>query len=449
MKTKIYTFPLLSALLLTMGACLSDGKDDYLNEFDSFIYLLKAGEQPLILYKTGEKVTYNITVDKGGNNLDINAYAELRILDDYDIEYYNLENGTSYKNLPSDCYALPSDMSVSFSEEELYQVRTIILDPNKIYSYNLDEPGEYVLIVALENGTSPIPEKNKYLVLKPTVLSPVFSLGESGFILPFTIITDQLEYEYTIPVELSAALPIPVVCNVAVDESILTAYNVENKTNYKLILDTDDNYIVNDVSFVAGATVADLSVKINIKNLHGEYALPLVVTSEQYGIKGENKIILALNTIPKIVLTEQMLSLGGTIWGDYDFSKWLDLAGTITYAQVIYGEPSNAYPFPHYVNVTLDKAISYLKVKYATKVGNRQDITEFTVQVSKNGTSNWTDVKTFTEREDGLPTSAGAYYDSAVMNLINEYKYIRLRITKSNNSKYPTWALSVFELYGR
>lgn len=255
-----------------------------------------------------------------------------------------------------------------------------------------------------------------------------------------------MNYEYTIPVKLSTALPVPAICNVSVDEAVLAAYNAENRTNYKLV----PNYTVNDVNFTEGLTVADLSVKINIENLNGEYALPLVINSEQYGIEGENKIILALNTIPRIALTESMLSLERTVWGDYDFSKWLDSTDTSTYAQVMYGPDSENYPFPHYVKVVLDAAITCLKIRYATKVGNRQDITEFTVQVSTDGINNWTDIKTFREKKDSLPTVAGVFYDTPVMDLGNEYKYIRLKISKSNNNRgYPTWALSVFELYGK
>lgn len=446
MRTKICIFPLLSTLLWTMGACLSEGKDDYLDKYDSFIYLLKAGEQSLMLYKTGKKVPYNITIDKGGNNLNINAYAELEVFDDDDVESYNQKNGTSYRKIPSDCYELPADMSLSFNKNELYQIKTIILDPDKIYSHNLTVPGEYVLIIKLKKGTSPIPENNKYLVLKPTVLFPTFSLAETGLVFPFTIISGQMNYEYTIPVKLSTALPVPAICNVSVDEAVLAAYNAENRTNYKLV----PNYTVNDVNFTEGLTVADLSVKINIENLNGEYALPLVINSEQYGIEGENKIILALNTIPRIALTESMLSLERTVWGDYDFSKWLDSTDTSTYAQVMYGPDSENYPFPHYVKVVLDAAITCLKIRYATKVGNRQDITEFTVQVSTDGINNWTDIKTFREKKDSLPTVAGVFYDTPVMDLGNEYKYIRLKISKSNNNRgYPTWALSVFELYGK
>ena len=101
------------------------------------------------------------------------------------------------------------------------------------------------MIIKLKKGTSPIPENNKYLVLKPTVLFPTFSLAETGLVFPFTIISGQMNYEYTIPVKLSTALPVPAICNVSVDEAVLAAYNAENRTNYKLV----PNYTVNDVNF--------------------------------------------------------------------------------------------------------------------------------------------------------------------------------------------------------
>ena len=47
MKTKIYILSLLGCLLLTMGACLSDGKEDYLDDYKSFLCILNSNEQDI------------------------------------------------------------------------------------------------------------------------------------------------------------------------------------------------------------------------------------------------------------------------------------------------------------------------------------------------------------------------------------------------------------------
>lgn len=461
MKTKIYIFSLLGTLLLTMGSCLSDGKEDYLNEYESFVGLRNSGEQEITLYRTGESVTYDIPINKGGKNLDMDVSAQLRVLDDYDVEYYNQENNTSYKRLPSDCYSLPADMSVSFGEKDLYVVKTITLDTEKIYHYTNNEPGKYALILELDKETSPVVEKNKYLILQPTVLSPSIVLGVSGFVSPFTIVEGQTEYEYTIPIELSTALPVDATCNVTIDEDALTEYNTSNGTNYQLVKNENDNYTVAPtVVFSAGKTVAELKVKVNISDLNGEYALPLVVSSDIYSIKGDNKVILGFNTLSKLNLTADMLALKGTDFAEGSFAEWLDEAGITTYGQVTYGAASLDNPFPHFIVVTLKNPVSSLKIRYATRNAANQIPKAFSIEVSNvawndtnydnDCTGDWKRIKSFTADADELPMSTQAFYEKCpVMNLGGQYKYVRMRVTGTSHASFPTWGLSVFELYGR
>ena len=80
MKTKIYILSLLGGLLLTMVACLNDGKDDYLDDYESFLCILNSNEQDITFYNTGESAAYNITIDKGGNDLNMLASATLKVL---------------------------------------------------------------------------------------------------------------------------------------------------------------------------------------------------------------------------------------------------------------------------------------------------------------------------------------------------------------------------------
>ena len=220
MKTKIYILSLLGGLLLTMGSCLSDGKEDYLDDYKSFLCILNSNEQDITFYNTGEPVTYNITVDKGGNDLDMTASATLKVLNEFDIEYYNSENKTTFKPLPADCYDLPSDMTVSFGEKELYKIKTVTFHPGKISALSTGN-FTYVLMLELTDGTSTIHEKNKYIIMKPTVYQPAFSLSESGFKLPFTITEGVNEYAYELLVTLNTALTEDITCDVKVKKELL------------------------------------------------------------------------------------------------------------------------------------------------------------------------------------------------------------------------------------
>ena len=309
MKTKIYILSLLGGLLLTMVACLNDGKDDYLDDYESFLCILNSNEQDITFYNTGESAAYNITIDKGGNDLNMLASATLKVLNEFDIEYYNNENKTNFKPLPADCYELPSDMTVSFGEKELYKIKTVTFHPEKISVLSTGN-FTYVLMLELTDGTSTINEKNKYIIVKPTVYQPAFSLSESGFKLPFTITEGVTEYIYELPVTLNTALTEDITCDVTVKKELLDEYNATSPIEYSLISDKGNNYTIGKLTFSKGNVTANLTVKIDITNLEGNFALPLEITSTKYAFSGENTVIIGLqNSAPKITLTPDMMTL--------------------------------------------------------------------------------------------------------------------------------------------
>ena len=447
MKTKIYILSLLGGLLLTMVACLNDGKDDYLDDYESFLCILNSNEQDITFYNTGESAAYNITIDKGGNDLNMLASATLKVLNEFDIEYYNNENKTNFKPLPADCYELPSDMTVSFGEKELYKIKTVTFHPEKISVLSTGN-FTYVLMLELTDGTSTINEKNKYIIVKPTVYQPAFSLSESGFKLPFPITEGVTEYIYELPVTLNTALTEDITCDVTVKKELLDEYNATSPIEYSLISDKGNNYTIGKLTFSKGNVTANLTVKIDITNLEGNFALPLEITSTKYAFSGENTVIIGLqNSAPKITLTPDMMTLIGTNFADGNgFADWLD-GKLATQAQVTYG--GGAPAFPHQVDIHLNSAISKLRVRYATRNTN-QHPTKFIIYASNDG-ANWKEIKVFTAEADGLPVSATTYYDTCPTMLLGDsYTYVRFEVHSSTNpSKFNTWALSEFELYGK
>ena len=191
-----------------------------------------------------------------------------------------------------------------------------------------------------------------------------------------------------------------------------------------------------------------MTVKIDITNLEGNFALPLEITSTKYAFSGENTVIIGLqNSAPKITLTPDMMTLIGTNFADGNgFADWLD-GKLATQAQVTYG--GGAPAFPHQVDIHLNSAISKLRVRYATRNTN-QHPTKFIIYASNDG-ANWKEIKVFTAEADGLPVSATTYYDTCPTMLLGDsYTYVRFEVHSSTNpSKFNTWALSEFELYGK
>ena len=418
-----------------------------MDDYESFLCILNSNEQNIAFYNTGLSVTYDITIDKGGYNLNMAASAKLKVLNEFDIEYYNNEHGTNFKPLPADCYDLPADMSVSFGEKDLYQIKTVTFHPDKISELNADGI-TYVLMLELTDSTSAVNEKSKYIIIKPTVYQPAFSLSESGFKLPFTITEGVTEYTYELPVTLNTALAEDITCSVTVNKDLLEEYNATSSVEYTLIPDEGNNYTIGTLTFAKGSTTANLTVKIDITNLEGNFALPLEITSAKYDFSGENSVIIGLqNSAPKITLTPDMMTLIGTEFADGgSFAEWLD-EKLSTQAQVTYG--TSAPAFPHQVDIRLNSAVSKLRVRYATRNTN-QHPTKFIIYVSNDG-ADWKEIRVFTADADGLPVSVTTYYETCPMMLLGgSYTYVRFEVHSSTNpNKFNTWALSEFELYGK
>ena len=139
-------------------------------------------------------------------------------------------------------------MTVSFGEKELYKIKTVTFHPGKISALNTGD-FTYVLMLELTDGTSTINEKNKYIIVKPTIYQPTCSLSESGFKLPFTIAEGVTEYTYELPVTLNTALTEDITCDVRVKKELLDEYNATSSIEYSLIPDKGNNYTIDKLTF--------------------------------------------------------------------------------------------------------------------------------------------------------------------------------------------------------
>ena len=102
-----------------------------------------------------------------------------------------------------------------------------------------------------------------------------------------------------------------------------------------------------------------------------------------------------------------------------------------------------------------------MKIRYATRNAANQIPTAFSIEVSNVAwddanydnecTGDWKRIQSFDKNTTtGFPTGTQTFYEKCpIMDLEGEYKYVRMRITATSNPNYPTWGLSVFELYGR
>ena len=88
-------FLLLCAVTLFLIGC-EDNRKEYLDDYQTLIYFRNGGDQMLKLYRVGENTVYEIPVCKGGLNREATGTATLSVMEQSQLDMYNLENETRF-----------------------------------------------------------------------------------------------------------------------------------------------------------------------------------------------------------------------------------------------------------------------------------------------------------------------------------------------------------------
>ena len=130
MKKQLLYFSMVG-MLLTMNACDDDGKTEFLDDYSTIMYFTNSGIQNVECLKVGEPTTYNIAVYKAGSDLSATSDATVTLMNEAELQEYNLANDTHYKMLPADCYQSTQKKDFQFESSELVHTFPVTLDSEK------------------------------------------------------------------------------------------------------------------------------------------------------------------------------------------------------------------------------------------------------------------------------------------------------------------------------
>lgn len=77
--------------LLMLGFSCETYEDLIPEKYNKILALKTVGEQNITLYETGEDGTYGFTILKGGNNTNASAQAEIKVMNEMELEIYSQE----------------------------------------------------------------------------------------------------------------------------------------------------------------------------------------------------------------------------------------------------------------------------------------------------------------------------------------------------------------------
>lgn len=432
MNKKILYIALLGLLML--GFSCETYEDLIPEEYNKILALKTVGEQNITLYETGENGTYEFTILKGGNNTNASAQAEIKVMNEMELDIYSQEVGKAYNLLPSSMYEI-ENASLNFSSDETYMIRNIILKTNDLSGLLQDGDLNYVLPVMLVSNTDSVNSEKDLLLLKPKVVVPVVSYFVDNATL--NVQGDETIYEFHLELPFESLWDFE--ATIEVDESAVPG-------GYSLI--SSDQYSIENngtVVFKKGDKMSE-PLKITVKNtdLFGSgYVLPIKVSDITIsGFKTpESNFMLyaAYNSVP---LTVDMLSSNAQEPNEGPIANLID----DNPATFFHSAWSFAIADPHHFQIDLKDAISMCRFDYQNRNNSNGKPTEVKIMVSSNGTD-WTELAHI---DSGLPTGAGSKYSSVEYNASQPFKHFRFVVYKTNSGVAPTFFnMAEFSLYGK
>ena len=193
------------------------------------------------------------------------------------------------------------------------------------------------------------------------------------------------------------------------DKTIHYTVAYPNQSIYKLVKNSDKKYTSNEEWTKTKVELTGDMFTTNAPSNHGED--------------------------PVNMLDGNINTIFHSTWGEGTYTKlaWSDGS--------YYGDGVSEWP---YLEIELPEPLYNLQFSYTTRSNSNYAPLGLILQASNDGTA-WTDIRSFTDKDDGLPTTTNATYTSPTIELGQAYNRLRLQLTAAQHKNYLVF--SEFSLY--
>lgn len=435
---KLYFVSMLLGMVLATTSC-DDTPNNYTDEFATVLHYKQEGFVEFDYQYVNKDITHTITIGKGGLSPESQAVATLVPFTEEEMQAYNQSSSTNYELLPPEYYAMPT--TLTFAPGETYKNVDIVFKstmgaPAKVSNYLLP-----VRLLANEGSAN---ENKNLIYLKPNVLTPIVTMELTGrqnvtmstsdsetttFNLNFYLDMKN-EWEFAVNFERNQELL----------EDAVEAYNTANGTNCSLLPEANRTFN-SSLAFTSSESRKPLSVALSRKDLViGDYLLPIIPT----GCSGmpfdmDNDIcyihVFVTEPLPKIALTESMLSASSTVQWDGEKIKNVLDNNTATHWQSIWtswGDITDARHDPVYgvyidisLTTPLDKQIA---LQYSTRKSDGNAVPNHIVIYAGTSAGNLKQIDELKRVEDNLPIKGDTQYNSRNISLNGNHNVTLIRL---------------------
>lgn len=363
---KIYIGSTLLALMLSGQSC-SENYDIYPEEYAKVVMIKDAGENPLSVYSTDDKVGHKFVVMKGGHTEEA-ATATLRAMTSEEFTTYQAESGKPYAMLPADCYSFSADgqttsAEIKFAPNETYKEVEVFINADALGTFMETFDGSLyspVVPVVLESSDASVNSYGSESFILPTYSEPTLSFASQ-------IIAGSRGGEITATVTLPIQNSWDINFEVEVDPTVVSQCNMLNGTQYEAV---DASALTGNTSFTMPNGSSSVDIKLNVdfsKFTALNSVLPLRITGISVdGIESNVTTGWIVVTMPRIPITAAMLSTNAQEPSEGPIANLLD-GNVETFFHSLWSSTINE---KHYIQVTLPETYSKVWIRYCNRHNN-------------------------------------------------------------------------------
>lgn len=363
---KIYIGSTLLALMLSGQSC-SENYDIYPEEYAKVVMIKDAGENPLSVYSTDDKVGHKFVVMKGGHTEEA-ATATLRAMTSEEFTTYQAESGKPYAMLPADCYSFSADGQttsavINFAPNETYKEVEVFINADALGTFMETFDGSLyspVVPVVLESSDASVNSYGSESFILPTYSEPTLSFASQ-------IIAGSRSGEITATVTLPIQNSWDISFEVEVDPTVVSQCNMLNGTQYEAV---DASALTGNTSFTMPNGSSSVDIKLNVdfsKFTELNSVLPLRITGISVdGIESNVTTGWIVVTMPRIPITAAMLSTNAQEPSEGPIANLLD-GNVETFFHSLWSSTINE---KHYIQVTLPETYSKVWIRYCNRHNN-------------------------------------------------------------------------------
>lgn len=363
---KIYIGSTLLALMLSGQSC-SENYDIYPEEYAKVVMIKDAGENPLSVYSTDDKVGHKFVVMKGGHTEEA-ATATLRAMTSEEFTTYQAESGKPYAMLPADCYSFSADGQttsavINFAPNETYKEVEVFVNADAFGTFMETFDGSLyspVVPVVLESSDASVNSYGSESFILPTYSEPTLSFASQ-------IIAGSRSGEITATVTLPIQNSWDISFEVEVDPTVVSQCNMLNGTQYEAV---DASALTGNTSFTMPNGSSSVDIKLNVdfsKFTALNSVLPLRITGISVdGIESNVTTGWIVVTMPRIPITAAMLSTNAQEPSEGPIANLLD-GNVETFFHSLWSSTINE---KHYIQVTLPETYSKVWIRYCNRHNN-------------------------------------------------------------------------------